>query len=113
VFTDSAKIYDFLSMSFYRDCFGGELNLTKLGDTPMKAQMPETWHRKIAYAHLKSNTVGFSAGADPKLLDELRGLPFGIYGHLADKYGSTGSLTGRNNRGPFGGPLPHFFPNLA
>jgi PhnB protein len=49
------------AMSFYRDCFGGELTLTKLGDTPMKAQMPEALHPKIAYAHLKSNTVEFSA----------------------------------------------------
>ena len=111
------------AVSFYRDCFGGELTLTKLCDTPMKAQMPEALHPKIAYAHLKSNAVEFSAtdwmhatrkfnpgntvaiyltgrlnelkpifdhlsaGADPKLLDELRDLPFGIYGHLADKYG--------------------------
>jgi len=28
-----------------------------------------------------------SAGADPDLLDELRDMPFGVYGHLADKYG--------------------------
>ncbi|EQD49467.1 PhnB protein, partial [mine drainage metagenome] len=28
-----------------------------------------------------------SAGGDPALLDDFRKLPFGIYGHLADKYG--------------------------
>lgn len=28
-----------------------------------------------------------SVGADPELLDDLRELPFGIYGHLADRYG--------------------------
>lgn len=28
-----------------------------------------------------------SAGADPELLDPLRELPFGLYGHLADRFG--------------------------
>lgn len=28
-----------------------------------------------------------SVGADPDLLDELQELPFGIYGHLADRFG--------------------------
>lgn len=28
-----------------------------------------------------------SAGADPELLDDLRDLHFGTYGHLADRYG--------------------------
>jgi len=26
------------AMTFYHECLGGELKLTKLGDTPMKAQ---------------------------------------------------------------------------
>jgi PhnB protein len=28
-----------------------------------------------------------SVGADPELLDDLREMPFGVYGHLADRYG--------------------------
>jgi len=28
-----------------------------------------------------------AVGADPDLLDELKDLPFGAYGHLADRYG--------------------------
>jgi PhnB protein len=28
-----------------------------------------------------------AAGSDPNVLDELREMPFGTYGHLADKYG--------------------------
>ncbi len=112
------------AMTFYRQCLGGELTLTKLGDTPMKDQMPPEQHHKIIYAHLKSGTIEFSAtdwlhptrmpkqgntvalylvggaynelkgvfdklseGADSELLDALREMPFGIYGHLADKYG--------------------------
>jgi PhnB protein len=112
------------AMSFYRDCFGGELTITRLGDTPMSGQMPKELHKRVANAQLKSNAIEFSAtdwlhptrkfkqgnsvaiivkggtykelkeifdklsgGADKDLLDELREMPFGIYGHLADKFG--------------------------
>ncbi|MGN6602426.1 MAG: VOC family protein [Ginsengibacter sp.] len=112
------------AMFFYQQCLGGELSITKVGDTPMKMQMPETLHKRVAYAQLKSNAIEFSAtdwahptrkfqqgntvamyvtgaeyeelkeifdklseGADKSLLDELKNLPFGIYGHLADKFG--------------------------
>lgn len=120
------------AMSFYQNCFGGDLQLTKLSDTPMKASLPESLHSRIAYAHLKSNAVEFSAtdwmhatrkfnpgntvaiyliggvqelrlifghlsaGADPKLLDELKEMPFGVYGHLADKYGVHWFFNGQN-----------------
>ncbi|MGA2521731.1 MAG: VOC family protein [Acidimicrobiales bacterium] len=36
---------------------------------------------------LKALFGALSAGADPELLDELRDLPFGTYGHLADRFG--------------------------
>jgi PhnB protein len=112
------------AMTFYQACLGGELTITKVGDTPMRDQFPPERHAMVAYAHLKSGPVEFSAtdwqhparrpnpgntvamylnggtygqlrdvfdklavGADPGLLDDLRDLPFGIYGHLADKYG--------------------------
>src|SRR6185437_10678292 len=112
------------AMAFYQACLGGELTITKVGDTPMKAQVPAERHSQVAYARLQSgplelsatdwqhpvrrpeqgNTVGIylsgatygqlrdifdklAAGADPDLLDDLRDLPFGSYGHLADRYG--------------------------
>lgn len=49
------------AMSFYQSCLGGDLTLTKVGDTPMKDQMPPEQHRKVAHAHLKSGVVEFSA----------------------------------------------------
>jgi PhnB protein len=112
------------AMEFYKSCLGGDLTVLKVGDTPMKEQMPSEQHGKVAYAHLKSGSIEFSAtdwlhptrtprqgntvcmyltgktyrelkhafdklavGADPALLDDLRDMPFGTYGHLADKYG--------------------------
>ncbi len=49
------------AMEFYQSCFGGDLMLTRLGDTPMKAHFSPEHHRKIAYAYLKSGVVEFSA----------------------------------------------------
>lgn len=49
------------AMEFYRGCFGGSLTLTRLADTPMKAQYPEEQHHKVVYAYLQSEAVEFSA----------------------------------------------------
>ena len=112
------------AMAFYQSCLGGELTITRVGDTPMKGQMPPEQHHKVAHANLKSSAIEFSAtdwlhptrtprqgntvamymsgarynelraifdklavGANKELLDDLRDMPFGSYGHLADKYG--------------------------
>ncbi len=39
------------------------------------------------YVELRAIFDKLSAGTDRELLDDLRDLPFGSYGHLADKYG--------------------------
>ena len=49
------------AMTFYQECFGGELTLTKLADTPMKNQFPIEKHNRIINAHLKSGVIEFSA----------------------------------------------------
>jgi PhnB protein len=49
------------AMEFYTGCFGGELTLIRLGDTPMRGSAPVEQHNKITYAHLKSDAVEFSA----------------------------------------------------
>ena len=49
------------AMAFYRGCFGGELSLTWLADTPMKDSFPAEQHSKIANAYLKSQAIEFSA----------------------------------------------------
>lgn len=49
------------AMSFYHQCLGGELSLTKLRDTPMKDQFPPEKHDRIINAYLKSRDVEISA----------------------------------------------------
>jgi PhnB protein len=49
------------AMAYYQSCLGGELTITKLGDTPMKEQAPAEQHHKVVYAHLKSGPLEFSA----------------------------------------------------
>ena len=49
------------AMTFYQECLGGELTLTKTGDTPMKDQFPPEKHNKIINAYLKSGAIEFSA----------------------------------------------------
>jgi PhnB protein len=49
------------AMRFYHKCLGGELTMTKLGDTPMKEMFPkEKWERLIN-ANLKSGEIEISA----------------------------------------------------
>ena len=49
------------AMTFYHQCLGGELTLTKLGDTPMKDQLPAEKHKRIINAHIKSDSIEISA----------------------------------------------------
>ena len=49
------------AMTFYHQCLGGELTLTKLGDSPMKDLLPPEKHNRIINAHLKSGAIDISA----------------------------------------------------
>lgn len=49
------------AMTFYHACLGGELKLTKLGDTPMKDMFPKEKWKRIINAHLKSGNIEISA----------------------------------------------------
>jgi PhnB protein len=113
------------AMTFYRDCLGGDLTLTRLGDTPMKDSLPPEKHDRIINAHLVSGDFAISAtdwmaspefdpvlgnmsavfvecddedelrrvfdalgrGADRDHFQELREMPFGLYGQFFDRFG--------------------------
>jgi PhnB protein len=56
------------AMGFYHRCLGGDLTVTKLGDTPMKTHFPPEKHARVINAVLKSGRIEFSATdwmADP------------------------------------------------
>src|SRR5437667_12801597 len=49
------------AMTFYHQSLGGELTLTKLGDTPMKAQFPPEKHNRTINNRLVSGAIEISA----------------------------------------------------
>ena len=51
------------AMTFYHECLGGNLILTRLSETPMKKDFPTEKHNRIINAQLKSGYVEIS-GAD-------------------------------------------------
>ncbi len=123
------------AMAFYQACFGGELTITKVGESTMSGLHPTEQQNKVINARLISGAIEISAtdwlhltrapkqgntvclyvseatfteleaifaklseGADPALLDPLQDMPFGSYGHLADKYGVHWFFTGEKRQ---------------
>ncbi|MEZ4803508.1 MAG: VOC family protein [Gelidibacter sp.] len=69
------------AMTFYHNGLGGQLKLTKLGDTPMKHQLPPEKHNRIINAHLKSSAIEISATdwmASPEF-DPIQGNTFALF----------------------------------
>jgi len=69
------------AMTFYHDCLGGELTLTRLGDTPMKDQFPVEKHGRIINARLTSGAIDLSATdwmASPAL-EPIQGNTFAVF----------------------------------
>jgi len=69
------------AMTFYQKCLGGDLTLTKLGDSPMKDMLPPEKHERIINAHLKSGDIEISATdwmASPEF-DPVQGNTFAIF----------------------------------
>lgn len=69
------------AMTFYHQCLGGELTLSRLGDTPMKDQFPEEKHNRMINAHLVSGNIDISATdwmASPSF-EPIQGNTFAIF----------------------------------
>src|SRR2546428_11369319 len=49
------------AMKFYKSCLGGELTLTKVGESPAKDFMPVAMHHKVVNARLKGWNIDISA----------------------------------------------------
>ena len=49
------------AMNFYKDAFGGELNIMTVGQSPAAAQMPKEAHDLVMHADLKSGSLALMA----------------------------------------------------
>ena len=49
------------AMHFYQSVFGGDLSLTTVGDSPMRASFPVEAHERVVNARLSSAIVDLSA----------------------------------------------------
>ncbi|MFB9295823.1 VOC family protein [Persicitalea jodogahamensis] len=45
------------AMNFYRECVGGKLDLTTVGESPMAEQMPEAMKESILHARLRKDEL--------------------------------------------------------
>jgi PhnB protein len=54
---------------------------------PKRGNMVGIYLTDGTYPELRKVFDELAVGADPDLLDDLRDMPFGVYGHLVDKYG--------------------------
>ena len=69
------------AMTFYHQCLGGDLTLTRLGDTPMKDMFPKEKHDRMINAHLVSGNIDISATdwmASPSF-DPVQGNTYAIF----------------------------------
>jgi PhnB protein len=73
------------AMTFYHEILGGELVVTTVGESPMKAMFPPSMHGRIVNARLKSELVDISAS------DWLRPTQAPIQGNTVCLYLSGGS----------------------
>jgi PhnB protein len=49
------------AMNFYKDCFGGQLQLMLVGESPDTAQMPKEYHGQIMHSMLESGKINLMA----------------------------------------------------
>lgn len=74
------------AMEFYKACFGGELSLTRVKDSPARDHMPAVQQNKTINAKLKSGGIEFSA-SDWLRLDRTR-----VHGNCVCLYLSGGTF---------------------
>ncbi len=88
------------AMTFYHECTGGELTITKLADTPMKEMFPPEKHERIINAHIKSGAIEISATdwmASPDF-DPIQGNTFAIF-IIGNTYDELKTLFDKLGRG--------------
>jgi PhnB protein len=79
------------AMEFYHSCFGGELVMTTVGESPMKSFFPADTHQRIINAKLVSGNINISAS------DWMRPAQTPIQGNTVCLYLSGGSYSQLKN----------------
>ena len=74
------------AMEFYKSCLGGQLQLTSVGDSPLKNMLPENFHKKTLNGRLQSDWVDISTS------DWLRPEETPIRGNMNCLYISGGTV---------------------
>lgn len=59
------------AMTFYKDCLGGELAITTVGQTPASSQLPEKYKDAVMHAALKNGSLALFA-SDMMGMEEIR-----------------------------------------
>ncbi|XUX00077.1 MAG: VOC family protein [Dehalogenimonas sp.] len=54
------------AMEFYKDCFGGKLDLMTYGDSPMGSQTPAHMKNRVMHSYLESGGIRLMAGDVPE-----------------------------------------------
>ena len=75
------------AMEFYHSCFGGQLTMTTVGESPMRSFFSEATHQRIINAKLVSENVSISAS------DWMRPAETPIQGNTVCLYLSGGSFS--------------------
>jgi len=75
------------AMEFYSSCFGGDLVMTTVGESPMKATFPESMHKRVVNAKLVSGSINISAS------DWLRPSETPVQGNTVCLYFNGGSYS--------------------
>ena len=74
------------AMEFYQSCLSGQLQLTSVGDSPLKNMLPENFHKKTLNGRLQSDWVDISTS------DWLRPEETPIRGNMNCLYISGGTV---------------------
>jgi PhnB protein len=79
------------AMEFYGSCFGGDLIMTTVGESPMKDIFPESMHKRVVNAKLVSGNINISAS------DWLRPTETPVQGNTVCLYLSGGTYSEMKN----------------
>ena len=72
------------AMEFYKSVFGGELNMSTMGDAPDMPGMPEVDKNWIMHASLEGGAVKLMASDSPKASDKAAKVELSLTGTDAD-----------------------------